>query len=399
MGKKVFKELLKETDVLVEGNPPKVMEELGLDYNSMRDINPALIVTSITAFGQTGPYRDFKATELVSFHIGGLGYGTPGEIEEPETHPPLKAAGHQGNVQAGITAASATMCALFARDFSGEGQHIDVSIQEPLLSAIASDIIAHTNRSETPTRIAALALRVPGRKPFLARDGFVTITMVQDHFWDSLKTVLGNPEWTELEIFNERESRRDNMDALYPLVEEWTQNYTMEELYQKLQVEGHIPSSPVHAVEDAVNHPHFVERGTFVEMEHPEIGEFRSPGPAYRFSETPWRVVSPAPSAWVSTMKRCCARGWGTPVTTWRGCVRWESSKLTTGEQHSKGRAREMSRLPLEGVRVADFTQVVQGPYATMMMAMMGAEIIKMETASRYPGDYPRRLGPLCVTT
>jgi crotonobetainyl-CoA:carnitine CoA-transferase CaiB-like acyl-CoA transferase len=296
LGKRAFKELLKDADVLVEGNPPRVMEELGLDYDSIKDVNPELIVTSITPFGQTGPYRDYKATELVSFHTGGLGYGTPGEIEEPETHPPLKAAGHQGNVQAGITAASATMCALFARDFSGQGQHVDVSIQEPLLSAIGSDIIAHTNRRETPTRIAALALRVPGRKPFLAKDGYVTLTMVQDHFWESLKDVLGHPEWTEWEIFNERESRRDNMDALYPLVEEWTQQHTMEELYQMLQVEGHIPSSPVHSVEDVVNHPHFVERGTFVDMEHPQIGEFKSPGPAYRFSETPWQVSSPAPS-------------------------------------------------------------------------------------------------------
>ena len=295
LGKRAFKELLKDADVLVEGNPPKVMEELGLDYNSIKDINPGLIVTSITAFGQTGPYRDYKATELVSFHIGGLGYGTPGEIEEPETHPPLKAAGHQGNVQAGITAASATMCALFARDFSGQGQHVDVSIQEPLLSAIGSDIIAHTNRKETPTRIAALALRVPGRKPFLAKDGYVTLTMVQDHFWESLKKVLGYPEWAESEIFNEREARRDNMDALYPLVEEWTQQHTMEELYQMLQVEGHIPSSPVHSVEAVINHPHFVERGTFVDMEHSQIGEFKSPGPAYRFSETPWQVSSPAP--------------------------------------------------------------------------------------------------------
>ena len=308
LGKRAFKELLKDADVLVEGNPPRVMEELGLDYDSIKDVNPELIVTSITPFGQTGPYRDYKATELVSFHTGGLGYGTPGEIEEPETHPPLKAAGHQGNVQAGITAASATMCALFARDFSGQGQHVDVSIQEPLLSAIGSDIIAHTNRRETPTRIAALALRVPGRKPFLAKDGYVTLTMVQDHFWESLKDVLGHPEWTEWEIFNERESRRDNMDALYPLVEEWTQQHTMEELYQMLQVEGHIPSSPVHSMEDVVNHPHFVERGTFVDMEHPQIGEFKSPGPAYRFSETPWQVSSPAPSLGQHNAEVLCNR-------------------------------------------------------------------------------------------
>ena len=96
-GKKVFKELLRETDVLVESNPPKLMEELGLDYKSLASVNSALIVTSITRFGQTGPYRDYKATDLVSFHIGGIGYPTPGDVDDPDTNPPLKAPGHQAD--------------------------------------------------------------------------------------------------------------------------------------------------------------------------------------------------------------------------------------------------------------------------------------------------------------
>ncbi|MBM2827017.1 MAG: CoA transferase, partial [Dehalococcoidia bacterium] len=134
-GRKVLLELLKEADVFVESNPPKVMGDLKLTYGVLSEVNPNLIVTSVSPFGQSGPYRDYKSTELVNFQMGGVGYATPGEVEDPDNHPPLKAPGHQGYVMAAYTAASATMCALFGRDLNGGGQHVDISQQEPLLSA------------------------------------------------------------------------------------------------------------------------------------------------------------------------------------------------------------------------------------------------------------------------
>ena len=308
LGRRVFLELLREADVLVESNPPKVMEELELAYNVLAEVNPNLIVTSITPFGQTGPYRDYKATELVTFQIGGIGYGTPSGVEDPDNHPPLKAPGHQAHIMAGISAAAATMCALFAREFSGRGQHIDISQQEPLVAAISGDIVSHIHRGETPSRLAGSARMVSTRRPLLAKDGYFSVQVFADNSWERMKAVLGNPDWSELEIFQDRLSRRDNLDALLPLIEEWAKDYTKEELYQILQVENHLPYGLVNTLEDVLNHPHFQERGTFVEMEHPHIGKFKAPGPAYRFSATPWRVASPAPAVGQHNEEIICGR-------------------------------------------------------------------------------------------
>ena len=140
-GKKILMELIRDADILVESNSPKSMQELGLDYESLSSENKGLIVTSITPFGQNGPYRDYKANDLVSFHIGGIGYPTPGDVDDPDTNPPLKAPGHQADIMAGATGASGSMSALFAREMTGTGQHVDVSEQEALVRAIGMAVV------------------------------------------------------------------------------------------------------------------------------------------------------------------------------------------------------------------------------------------------------------------
>ena len=295
LGKKLLRELLKDADVLVEANPPKVMADLGLDYDSIKDVNAELIVTSITSFGQSGPYRDYKATDLVSFQIGGIGYPTPGDVENPDTSPPMKAPGHQADIMAGVTGSSATMTALFAREFDGEGQHVDVSEQEVLLRASGNAVVSHMHRGETPSRIAGIGRPIASRKPLETKDGYFTAQFFMDHFWDALKNVLGHPEWMEQEIFAERMMRMDNLDVIQLMVEEWSRDYTREEVYHILQEENHIPCLPINTMADLFTHPHYLERGTFVDMEHPEIGRFKSPGPSYRFSATPWNASQPAP--------------------------------------------------------------------------------------------------------
>ena len=308
LGKRVFLELLKDADFLVEANPPRVMEELGLDYESIKAMNPALIVTSITPFGQTGPYRDYKATELVSFHIGGIGYPTPGDVDNPDASPPMKAPGHQADIMAGVTAAAASMTALFAREFTGEGQHVDVSEQDALLRASGNAVVSHMHRGETPSRIAGIGRPIATRKPLPTKDGYFTAQFFMDHFWEALKDVLGHPEWMDQEIFADRMMRMENLDVIQLMVEEWSKDYTREEVYHILQVENHIPCLPINTMADLFVHPHYVERGTFVDMEHPEIGRFQSPGPSYRFSGTPWNASIPAPSLGQHNIDIICDR-------------------------------------------------------------------------------------------
>jgi crotonobetainyl-CoA:carnitine CoA-transferase CaiB-like acyl-CoA transferase len=124
-GRKIFKELVKFVDIVVESFSPRVMPSLGLSYENLKRVNPSLVMTSISNFGHNGPYRDFKASEIVEYAMGGEMYSTGIEGREP-----LKLGGNVVQYQAGTIAAVATMGALFAARYQGVGQHVDVSIME-----------------------------------------------------------------------------------------------------------------------------------------------------------------------------------------------------------------------------------------------------------------------------
>ncbi len=146
MGVKIFKELVKRVDIVIENNPPQEMERLGLDYESLHQINPLLVMTSITPFGQTGPYRDHKACDLISFHISGEAYVNPADgVDDIEQQPPLKGPMHRGDSMAGLTAAVCTMSAVFARQVTGQGQHVDLSEQEALSSIMRANLANFIN--------------------------------------------------------------------------------------------------------------------------------------------------------------------------------------------------------------------------------------------------------------
>ncbi|MBF8267889.1 MAG: CoA transferase [Dehalococcoidia bacterium] len=216
---------------------------------------------------------------------------TPGDIEDPDNQPPLKAPGHQADFMAGITGNAATMCAIMGRKLTGRGEHVDVSEQEPVVRTGSSDIVSQTHRGQTPSRIGRASSR-----PLRAKDGLYTVQPdTYDHTWPSFLKAMGNPEWAKSEMFKDRESRQENRNALGSFIEEWSRNYTKDELYQLLQVQSHIMYLPVNTIEDAVNHPQYIERGFFVEMDHPEIGKFKAPGSPYSFSATPWHIERPAP--------------------------------------------------------------------------------------------------------
>jgi len=308
LGKKIFKALLQQADVLIENYPPKFMHELGLDHESLHSANPGLIVTSITSFGQSGQYRDYKGTDLISFHMGGIGYPTSGDVDDPDNYPPLKGPGHQADIMAAITGAAAAMSALMARRMDGVGRHVDISEQEALVRAIGGPIVSHVSRGETPNRIAGMDRPISGRKPLRAKDGYFSAQMLMDQFWPSMKKVLGYPEWAEQDVFNDRTTRSQNIEVVTAHVEEWAKDYTTAEVFQILQVENHIPCLPVNTMEDVFTHPHFIERGTFVQMEHPDIGTFQAPGPPYDFSLTPWQIKGPAPRLGQHNGEIMCSR-------------------------------------------------------------------------------------------
>lgn len=289
-GKGIFKELVKQTDVLVEDKLPRVMKELGLGYESLKKINPHLIMASITPFGQTGPYRDYKAYHLNSYHASGLAKiladVLPGEVQKP-----LKGGGFLGDYDCGLSAAVAIMGALYSRLFTGRGQHIDISKQESLIALERVEIGRYGNEEESMSTVMLRGM-VGGLQP--CKDGYVVLTIPMEHQWRALVELMGNPEWAQDERYMDEFTRAQHGEELNKYIGEWMMNHTKEEIYHRAQAIS-CPIGAVTTVEDLLNSEQLKARGFFVDVDHPEMGKVKFPAAPYRFSTTPWRVERPAP--------------------------------------------------------------------------------------------------------
>jgi crotonobetainyl-CoA:carnitine CoA-transferase CaiB-like acyl-CoA transferase len=248
-------------------------------------------MTSITPFGQTGPHRDYKAYEITIYQGGGYGYASTACYREP-VMPPVKAGGRQAQFGAGQVGAVSTMFAVLARDQIGSGQHVDVSNQEVMAGHYES-AIEHWTYADNEIGGVTNPVVQP-MLPLECKDGWVFIMCIEDFQFDRFVKVMGNPEWAKNELFKDRFSRANYIDALAPLLTEWTMQYTKEEVFRMAQA-GRVPLAPAYSSEEIVNSPQMAARNYLVEIDHPEIGRVRYPGAPYALSETPWRIVRRAP--------------------------------------------------------------------------------------------------------
>lgn len=290
-GQDVFHRLLKDADLLVHNYHPTEMALHGLDYNVLAKVNPSLVMTSITPFGLSGPHKDYQATDLTLWNAGGIAYlngGGPGTDDMP----PLKTFGQQSGYQAGINAAIASLGALFGRLTTKEGQHVEVSTQESLLSILELTF-------EFFPYMGIVASRV-GQKPiqpldFLeCKDGWVFLCCVEEHQWKNFVDVMGSPEWVNEPIFADRLNRGANWDALGPLLQDWVKDQSVMELYHLCQ-SRRVPIAPVSTMGDLFTNEHLKARGFFATIPHPATGPLQYPGALYKFSESPWAIHRPAP--------------------------------------------------------------------------------------------------------
>jgi len=290
-GQAIFHRLLKEADLLIHNYHPTEMARLGLDSTVLEKVNPSLVMTSIAPFGLSGPHKDYQATDLTLWNAGGVAYlngGGPGTDEMP----PLNTFGQQAGYQAGVNAAIASLGALFARLTNKEGQHIEVSTQECLLSILELTF-------EFFPYMGVVASRL-GQKPiqpldFLeCKDGWIFLCCVEEHQWKNFVDIMGNPEWASEPLFATRLDRAQNWDALQLFLEPWVKEQSVEELYHKAQARR-IPFAPVSTMGDLLNSEHLKARGFFAEITHPVAGTFPYPTAPHRCSVTPWTLRRPAP--------------------------------------------------------------------------------------------------------
>lgn len=295
-GKEVFRRLVRDVDILLEDNSPRWIRDQGLDYDCLREINPHLIMTSITPFGQTGSYREYKAYPLNTFHAGGEPHIQQFDSATPD-RAPVAGSIFMGEHDGGLSAATATLAALFYRGVTGQGQHVDVSKQESLIALSRLENMFYANREKEETReMATAAAQGAGMIGGLMRcqDGYVVLAAMQDNQWQGLVELMGHPTWTEDEMCRSEGTRSMNAQKIVSLVQEWMINQNREEVFRSGQEKG-VPIGVVNSPQDLVNSPQLRARGFFVEIEHPEAGIIEYAAAAYRFSKTPWSVQRPAP--------------------------------------------------------------------------------------------------------
>ena len=290
MGKRLFKELVGQSDVLVEDNPPAVMEGLGLGYSDLKEINERLVMVSLTPFGQTGPYRDYGAYELNCFHAGGEGYMLPYESEYPDREP-VKGGGVEADCACGLSAAFAALAAVYGVRATGLGQHVDVSKQEVLMTLVGLELSLVTYSDIVRTRHSRQAIMAT---PVKCRDGHVMISPWPDPVWEKFARLVGNEAWVHDDSYLKMVNRKLHGDEIGREVLRWAGQHDREDLFHQLQENG-VAAAPVNTAEDIVASGQMQSRGFFSEIEHPEAGNLSYPVAPYKLSETPCRLQRPAP--------------------------------------------------------------------------------------------------------
>ena len=275
--------LAQESDILVESFAPGYLESLGLGYNSLAEINPGLIYVSVTPFGQSGPYRDYKGSDIVAQAIGALMY----TVGLPDREP-LKVGGESALYTTGISAFSAAMLALYVRDAQGYGQHVDISAMDVMTVAQIHSSI-NEQFGHTPVRRPTNLVR--------AKDGWVSPgleTGVQQGTWPKVCQLMGVPEFAEDPRFTTQEARRANQQELLVVVGNWAATKPKEEIYHTLQALRTI-TGYVATVEDLLVAQQMVDREFFKPLADPMFGEVTHPGAPFRMDDDPWRLL-PAPN-------------------------------------------------------------------------------------------------------
>jgi crotonobetainyl-CoA:carnitine CoA-transferase CaiB-like acyl-CoA transferase len=257
-GQKIFRQLLQGADVVMEGFRPGVVSRLGVDYDSVRRVNPGIIYCAITGYGQTGPLRD-RAGHDVNYMAQAGVLDLVGEKDRPPVIPAVQIADIAGG---GLNAAIGILLALFAREKTGEGQYIDISMTDGILGLLSLPLYTMQRRGRPPQRgDTALSHRYACYNVYETRDGrFISVGAVENRFWEKLCRSLEVPEFGPLQY---DEDRREEITVTLRRI---FQSKTLRD-WEEILTDVDACWAPVRTIEEVLNEPLFREREMVVEIE------------------------------------------------------------------------------------------------------------------------------------
>jgi len=278
----VFK-LAAKSDVVIENFSPRVMPNWGLNYEKLKEVRPDLIMLSMSAMGQGGPWRDYVAFAPTLHALSGLTFLTSFEEDAP-----IGLGYAYADIVAGLYAAMAVLAALEHRDRTGQGQYIDLSEYEAICTLMGPVLLdASVNQKEIPPQgnhpdyISAVPY---GCYRCSGEDRWCVIALSDEEEWQSLCQVLGNPDWMKEGRFSTMAKRKENRKELDDLLTKWTVQHTAEEAVNLLQEAG-VSAGVVQNAEDLSRDPQLMARDFFIRLEHPVLGRTVSDRSPIRFEE------------------------------------------------------------------------------------------------------------------
>ncbi|MGE0684500.1 MAG: CaiB/BaiF CoA transferase family protein [Candidatus Binatia bacterium] len=282
-GREIIRALVPHMDVVVENYSPGVIGRMGFDYDNLKQLNPRLIMCSISVLGQTGPLSHLPGFDYIAQAYAGI----TEMIGEPNQSPVIPTTS-MGDVSTGVHALAAIACALLHRERTGEGQFIDVSLLDAYIHKLDSglELYEASQGQIVPTRGGAHHTIVAPCGVFKAAQGYILLIAILPHHWRSLTQVMNRPELYDDPRFRTMTDRAQNRQALTVEIEQWLQSFPDRASVLAALEKEHIPVAPVLTIPEVVQQPHFLERGAVRPISDRVFGTLRLPGFPFHFSAT-----------------------------------------------------------------------------------------------------------------
>ena len=289
-GQALLKDLVRQSDFLLENFRPGTMEKWGLGWSELSAINPRLVMIRVSGFGQTGPYSRQAGFGAIGEAMGGLRY----VVGDPST-PPSRMGISIGDSLAATFACIGALAALHHRDKTGRGQVVDSAIYEAVLNMMESLVTEYDKAGHVRERTGAILPNVAPSNVYRTSDGMVLIAANQDTVFSRLAEAMGQPGLATNPKYSSHGARGAHQVELDALVERWTSTLTTRQVLDSMDQFG-VPAGLIYRAPDMLEDPHFKARDAIVSVPHPDFGELRMQNVAPRLSETPGAVRSPSPA-------------------------------------------------------------------------------------------------------